>query len=534
MIKRLEKWLLPGVVGSALLGMLLLFVFHVPNLGGLTGFIPSNYPSQINVKSIFDGSFQNGIDKWISDNFCGHNFWVRCYNQIKYSVFSEGTGAYTVGKDGYLYNKYQTYQWAAGKAGNTWSEKEFDEYALNVRRMQDTFEALGKDFFYLLTPIKAEIYPEKLPAPYAFLAKRYSEQEHSTTVMLKAALTKQGVHWYDATDALKDYEAKEKGVAFHNTGHHWTIEATAYSLNRIFQEVRLLQKIELPGIQQVGERKEIFATDKDLYSLQNIFGGIQNDNYITPIINYDYISNNNLYIFGTSYGWEMKEALFQNVGNRAFNQLIYQQYFTHRVIADGMGDSRSEFTANQKPAELDIMSGLRDSDVIIMEQVKSLGIMDTHVKWLDYVNSNLGTLYYTLGNDMAHYTEDFAAVKFNNFHDLEDWGRWSKGNTCSVKVYSPLLLEKKSDLHLQLSANACVENYNCTVLMNNIPIGDIELRRETEIYELNIPREIIESDVNEITFAIDGIIHTPSDLGISDDRRSMGIGIHSLTIKEVE
>lgn len=519
--------ILPSIILSYLIILLMLFIIRYPNKTQLIGFTPKAYPVNIDLKNMYNGTSQIGINQWVNDNFTGHNFIVKCYNQFKYTFLHEGTNGWLLGKEGYIFNSERSYGYVSGVKANINSQDENDEYAMKLRSMQDKLESQGKEFLLYLNPIKDELYTDKLPDSYNFVAEKYLTDENNPKQKLISSLEKFGIHYYDTTNDWKNLK-KSGQTVFHNTGIHPTIDVTTISLNIALQS---LNNSVNPKISIIGSKNLLFAVDKDIFSLQNVFRGIEGEEYNTPVINYEFRSPQNVFIFGTSYGWELVEALYRNEGNHAFNQLCFQEYFTNKAVMDDNGRQSYSYTQNQPIADIGTMEEIRNSNLVIMEQQYAYGIIDTHKKFIDYVNENADNLYYSPDKDIIDYTLDSAAVKYNNFFSKEDWGIWGKGLRSSVTLYSNNR-KWNEDCKLNISAKSNLEDHICSVYINNAYIGELELNTQSQNFILNIPKNSLASDVNKIEFYMDGTLQSPFEAGNSDDTRSLGIGINSLILQE--
>lgn len=519
--------ILPVVILGLLSLLLALFLLKVPSVSSVS--VASS------IDAVLDGSYQTSISTWISDNIYGQNFLHKVYNQLKYSLLHEGADDWIIGKDGWIYSDSQSlFEISSGRSPSA-SYDQYLEYADKIKQVQDALESKGKSFCLLLDSAKAAICPEYLPSNYQFIAEKYSSVDLLTDGdLLKQALDARGVHYYDATALLKELNEAGEITVFHRTGHHWTIAAASMAVNAMFDVMRQdYPDKTFPQIQIVGKTNDLFSVDTDIYDLQNIFSGKKDQNYDTPVIQYKDPSAENMFLFGTSFGYEVLQALYRNEGNRAFDTLAVYQYFTARNIGDNDGLRTDSFREEQPTSDRQIMNEIRDSDIVIMEQ-QMLGIPSTHVQWLDYVAANLDSVYYTLGTNVACATPDQTLVEYGNFYAVEDWGRWSKGTDSSVTLYSQnTLAPKAAKVQLRISARACNFSNCCMVSVNGHKIGTMEIDTEMKEFVLPIPSEYLKQKENEISFLLENRFQTIYELNASGDNRSLGVGIGYLAIEEV-
>lgn len=527
--------ILPAGIFGFLAVLGLLTVLRLSEPVQLHDFKPSAHPGKMTCEAINSGEYQRDFAAWAGDVFFGHHFLLKTYNQFKYSLLKEAPGDCMVGRDGYLFSESQTGMWAGGRRCNPTTAEEYDTFAKQIRTLQDLLEMRGKAFFFLLTPVKAEICTQKLPGRYLFLADQYAEENGSIGQMLKTALDRYGVHYYDATDYLRETENAGKVQVFHNTGHHWTLDAVSMVLQECFRvHAKALSGIDLPSVSTLEQRDEIFHVDRDLYYLLNVFKGKLDEDYHIPEIVYDHRSQDRVFLYGTSFGYEIEQVLYQNGTNRAFEKLVSYMYFTNKNIYDESGMHTVSFTPQQDISELGIMEDVLGSSLVILEENNIFGVAGTHKKWVDYVVEKMNESLYKAGTDVMREDPEAVPAEFVNFYGKEDWGRWSEGNTCAVKIYSKNKITDGKDGVLSFTAATYGESRSCDILWNDKKIGSIVLDTAAKDYRLNIPEEYFLENKNLITFQLHGRIYAPAILEESSDSRNLGMSLSSLVIGEAQ
>lgn len=335
---------------------------------------------------ILDGTLQKEWDVWMTEHFFGRSGVVSAHNQIHYSLFGDASGNWICGKERYLFSRGQVENYLQME-GEVPEAQEYDDFARKVYRMQTSLERAGKEFVYILTPNKVEIYPEKLPWYAQMIARHETAESRGSHARLVDAFRKNGVHYYDTTqDILRMKEESEFDV-FARTGHHWTFTACAREMNPLFEGMKpLTPGIDYPVVDVLGVTDEVCAYDLDILNAQKVWFGHNRDiAYQSPVLAYPKMSPSDVYWFGTSYGALFTIALYQAPEARAFDRLVFQQYFTGRYVFDGQGISAEEFTQEDTPEDIHVMENIQDGDLIIMEQQADSGIYPTHVKFVDYV-----------------------------------------------------------------------------------------------------------------------------------------------------
>ncbi len=521
--------IIPVVFLSFMLFLLITFTFRFTNKTNLIGVTLAIYPKDVTFKNFVDGSFQKSFEKWLSDNFYGHNSIVKLHNQIEYSIFHDGLGDWIQGSDGYLYSKSQTYSYIGGEVVNQKTLNEYDDYAKKVYQLQTNLTNNGKDFLYLINPIKAELYPEKLPWYEKIVMDKYASKGNTIKKALIESFQKYGINYYDTTDDLKLMKKSASFDIFSKTGHHWTLTAVASEMNQLFDNIASKTPfISYPSVDVVEITDNLFGTDKDALNLLNVIWPNLSDNYTSPQIKYNNTSNNSVYIFGTSYGWEITGSLYQNQSNKAFNNLVYQEYFTNLVTYDENGSNRTSYTVNNVPADLKVMNTVKSSDLVIMEQQGN--ILETHEKFLNYVNENINFMEYQNGDNAITYKQDAIGVSFENFFDLENWGRWTEGQNALVHFYGDDLFNNKSNAILAMNVSSFAQNQTVKIIINGVEIAEIYVTQEKQDYSIEIPSENLSAHENIIEFKLSNKVTSPKILGQSEDARMLGLGFVKLSI----
>ena len=145
------------------------YLFHIDDNKALSGVNSTIEKPQTSIKSVMSGEYQNKFNSWFADNFPYRNTMTILYNQIKYNCFNELNGVWIAGKDGYLFNGDQSKSYCLGD--NNYTDEQYEQYAKKVAFVQQELIKRGKKIIYILTPVKAQIYPEKLPQRYQVALK---------------------------------------------------------------------------------------------------------------------------------------------------------------------------------------------------------------------------------------------------------------------------------------------------------------------------------------------------------------------------
>lgn len=169
--------------------------------------------------------YTGAIDSYVADRIGFRNELMAAYGLLNDKLFGVMTHPlYEYGKNGYVFFRF---------SNSTTSDDYLAAFAAYVREMQDYCEQRGIAFLYVLSPEKARIYPEEIPASVGEIP--------STAATLKSYLDEYGVTYLDQADAL--LAAKESGQQVFNKVYdagHWNTEgmyAGAQSILTRLQEL---------------------------------------------------------------------------------------------------------------------------------------------------------------------------------------------------------------------------------------------------------------------------------------------------------
>lgn len=382
-MEKMLRLIFPLSIFSILFFLCVNFILQVPEETTINGIYDSaEYPSKTD--SIWNGQYQSKYSKWFNDNFGKHNFILKIYNQFKYSVFNEGNLRWIIGPNKYIFDVYQAKSCFTAK--NT--DEDYYNYAKEIAEFQKKIISLGKKTIFVLTPCKAEIYPEELPWNYKILVNKYNKSENIEREKLIAALNANDVIYYDTTEDIKKIKELGQYPVFYNTGHHWSFMTASNITIRILDEIALhYENFVIPEINVINSSGEEFSMDKDAYLLLNLFRGKKDSSYDSPSISYGTSSPEKIYIYGSSFSGEIFYTFARNKGESCFSSVIYQQYNTIRTHREKALDDMKIF--NDKEAFQFYINDLISSDILIMEQQTVGGVMEPHKEFVDYLMNEL-------------------------------------------------------------------------------------------------------------------------------------------------
>jgi len=215
------------------------------------------------------GKFQPNFEKYLNQELPLRPTFVRLNNQFYYSFFSKSymqDSNLVIGVNNNIYEKGYLDNYFMGKI----DEKQMDSLINRLVSAQKIFSKYNKTMIFLVTPNKAEIYPEYAPKQYQQYGENNDEDENYITFVKKLQVT--DLNFIDSVQITKNLKEQSDLPVFPIGGTHWNTWAATETVNKIIENVNNKRKLNLPVLHI---EKTIINTipdgaDGDLYNLLNI------------------------------------------------------------------------------------------------------------------------------------------------------------------------------------------------------------------------------------------------------------------------
>lgn len=344
---------------TSLLGPRAIFKWMLPDYR-LAGMIKHVTPPVLNFSHIRTHEVQKYWEINFSEHLPLRSLFIRMNNQIYYSLFNKSymySGQMVIGKSNQLFeiayiNSY------CGKDNRT--DEKLLEWADKLQSLSQFFEKQGKIFIYLITPSKAEYFPEKIPNRFACKEKKLTPTER-----MERLLKERHIKFVNGGSLIKNSKHTYGVDLFPQGGTHWNNLGAVLVSNAIISEINnnSTKKIQ-PIAFDYKITKNPQGQDRDLLWLLNLLH--PNDHYPIPELNYTSPSvknsNVNLVFIGGSF-LEKLIKIFQT--NHTFSSIIDYPYFKFRKLKfEGNKQCETQYT-NDSVAQLD---SILAADVIILEE----------------------------------------------------------------------------------------------------------------------------------------------------------------------
>lgn len=305
---------------------------HVKPLAGVT--VETEKP-KLTFKNYVDGTFQNDLEKYCREH-CGFREWfIRLYNQYRWSCFRETDNTTVVrGKDNWLFEEvYVRDHYESSMYEYTSDTAEMREIieteALRLWKVQELLKEHNIHIFVNITPSKDVIFPEYLPEnvaytrpiglrAYDFYKKRFDEL---------------GIHYIDNVAIFKAIKDTVDYPLFYERGTHWSNIASVYVFDSILRYMEALGGRQLPHL-EIGEKYQAKPRDpdKDLENLLNLVFPMKSSPYWYVDVDVKEDSTQVkpfMTVIGDSYHWNFifnipLLKIFQKVPYWFYNSTIYE------------------------------------------------------------------------------------------------------------------------------------------------------------------------------------------------------------------
>jgi len=353
------------------------------------------------LRSWFSGEAARQFEAYFAKKIGFRGLFVKALNQFNFSVFGEITGnkgtAVLLGKDHWLYEKEYVRHYTDRVGMDPLAMVEFVDA---LKRLQDGLARHGIAFLLVISPSKAEVYPEFLPDGVS--APSHSTPAKNAYEITVPQLSLRGIHHMDAFDLFQQWKPRSEPL-YARTGTHWNY----YGATLIVREaLRRLARtsgvpIPLPEIASVNYAQPV-GTDEDLELLLNLLWVVPRGKRQTPypVVETDAVPMNerrDFLLVGDSFSFTLVDALNISRVARTVDLFYYFKRLYSYAGEDDPEFPRSHVDADAGPIDytnLDWQRFLFSKDVVILEMNQILipergwGFIDAALQALDAASAN--------------------------------------------------------------------------------------------------------------------------------------------------
>jgi len=187
----------------------------------LHGVVAETHRPTLRATAWWRGQFQEQFERWFGQRVGFRPWMVRTDNQIGISLFREVSARtadrVVLGREGVF---YQQSGLTARNRMDLVPVAQLRELARQARTAQDLLAARGVAFVLVITPSKAEIYPENIPSSRCLPESTRRWSNYQSAVRL---LREQGVNLIDAHALFVELKASTPYRLFPPQGIHWNL-----------------------------------------------------------------------------------------------------------------------------------------------------------------------------------------------------------------------------------------------------------------------------------------------------------------------
>jgi hypothetical protein len=241
-------------------------IFAIFEEGKLKGSFKKVKKTELTISNLYTGKYQDKFSPWLEQKKGFRPFFVRLYNQYRFSLFKEvGAKNTFIGKDNVL---FQTSYLRSYKGADFIGEKKVLKVSEKLKRIQDTLAAYNKLITFVIAPGKVHIYPEYLPG----VEKCYTSQITNYSAF-KNSFDSLGINYIDFNSYLMQIKDTSRVPLFPKGGTHWSGNTVVHVADSIFKYLSNKSGVSFPEY-EIGEgywTKDNFKyTDRDIEKALNL------------------------------------------------------------------------------------------------------------------------------------------------------------------------------------------------------------------------------------------------------------------------
>lgn len=331
-------------------------LFKIRPLHGVT--VTTEQP-KFSLESFMNGSFQKQEDQYLSENIGFREAFVRCYNQLTWSLFRKTQNkTLYVNDDNWIFNNYciqhhyRQFIYDYGES-NEVVIKRMRSSALMFCQLQEILKEYGVSIFVCLAPGKDMVCAEQIPEksdfdnPPCVLAIEYFPPLFDSL----------GINYLNLSDYFLQIKDTVSYPLFLKSSSHWSNLAAAYVSDTLFHYMEALSGLNLHDLRY--SKPYLAPTrvpDSDLEDVMNLLFPIETKtNYYTDVTPDDDTTaiKPKWLVVGDSYYWEFQY-------NLPLDQLFdsYHYWYYNNTIFNDPDHSNVH--------QVDILEELLSTDIVML------------------------------------------------------------------------------------------------------------------------------------------------------------------------
>ena len=301
---------------------------HFVKMKPLEGVVAKEQEVQFTFDTYRDGSFQDYLTEHAKRNTGFREFFIRSYNQVRYSCFGVNTNSNVIeSENGELFYKMYLDDMTGKRVEDYFGsvEKAKAEAQKNVKvtlRLMDTLKQHGTDFLFIFAPSKAAVYPELMPEYY-----RERISDFSLTDYYIELFKENNIPHIDFHNYFKEIKDSFPYPLYAKFGTHWAYSTIPMVSDSILRKLEAVTGKKMPSVEitDLNITTDYSGQDRELEGQYNLLFPIKKPAIPNPkFILTDTIGKEkpNLLAIADSYFVAFEKCAFL----KAFNSWCYFKY----------------------------------------------------------------------------------------------------------------------------------------------------------------------------------------------------------------
>ena len=331
-------------------------LFKIKPLNGVT--VETEQP-HFTFKTFMSGEFQKQEDQYLSENIGFRELFVRCYNQLSWSLFRKWQNkSIFINDDNWIFNDF-TIKHHYGQSMYDFfsSENEALKKMRNDAHMlyllQGVLQQYGVSFFVCLAPGKDLVCDSHVPE-----VKGFDRPPGIYAIdVFPPLFDSLGINYIDFSKYYLEIRDTVSYPLYLKSSSHWSNQAVAYAADTLFHYMEWLSGINIPEL-EIGEDylDKPHILDTDLEDVMNLLWPVETDMYQYNRLSVKTDSTtvkSHLLAVGDSY---FKGFMYSIALDQLFESHHYWYY--NREIYDDPIHNRVD--------EVDLLRELLSSDIVML------------------------------------------------------------------------------------------------------------------------------------------------------------------------
>ncbi len=490
--------------------------------------------------AVLSGRYQSTLAENYNVRFTGRELMIRCINEVYLRLLRTSSASVLVGPHFSLLETAYAEEYCLARH----DADAFRTLADDLRRLQDFCDARGTAFALVITPSKAAIYPESLPACWR---ERYQPGARDYDLLLPL-LRARDIRFVDGHRLAAEMKPAARVPLFPLGGVHWGA-TTGLAATDALLELLAGQGLNVQPIRYADTRLswQPAGEDADMASLLNTVETLRYPVSVVTVAPQEPTGGERptAVFIGGSFLWKI---LYPLAASRQFSEMEYYFYYKE----DKFSAVRGEVHLVAAPApELDFPRDVFAADALVLELNEqtiygqrhltaflqdALAVLpDPHAPrvpfhYESHIEYQWGdTLSFRQG--FGHVINSAATANFS----LPGKGSFTEGPLASIELYAPtpekdMVLEAKCS---GFTVKGRLPRQAVGISVNGHPVGEWSWTTlKPARREMVIPKEFLAGGKVKLEFRVDHPA-SPAEFGVGPDTRKLGMFIESLQLHAV-